>query len=589
MAPAFWAACLALAAIFPFAGNPAQAQQPSPVPQLTFKATDPNEKGDGTLSPAAREAIIHGPLPMSQADIDAKAAANKAADEALKARPQVAPPVRSWPRGALEGETERPDLSIPGGINIQGQSDPNVFPSDSTGAIGPFHFIQLINDKAGLYRANDRVLLASGTLNDLANNLASTKTDPQIIFDNRSGRFYYTMIEIFSAVDNRLAFGFSKGAAPTDLSGSWCHYEIGYATRFPDFPKLGDSPDFAIIGVKAFLPNITSNGGSTGLDLIGMRFAGADLIAIGKPPSGGTCPPASSFKIGAFFNLVDSDRNQVWTPVPAHQIYGIPSHPDAPPAGFVIARDGGSQPFHNLWFFAVVTDFTGNPIFGSSRRLTVDSYGIPPAAAQLSGQKLDAADARMTQAVQAFRPIRGRHSFWTQHTIKNPIDDRFSVVRIYEIDPLPILRGPFFSPILLGSLTISDSSSSLFNAAVSPDRQAIGATENFGNNWVVEYNRSGPTMFPTISAASALVEGPIQFTNVVESGGPYIDTESCPNSGDMCRWGDYSGASPDPNPRGLGVSGSGVVWGTNQFSSGATPPGTGPFRNWLTQIFALQP
>jgi hypothetical protein len=323
-----------------------------------------------------------------------------------------------------------------------------------------------------------------------------------------------------------------------------------------------------------------------------MRFAGADLIAISKPSSSiATCPPESSFKVGAAFDLRDSDGHQVFTPVPANQIYANPSPPNNPLAGFVVARNW-SLPSPNLWFFAVVTDTNGKPIFGNARRLTVNTYDMPPAAMQaMSDRTLDTLDARMTQAVQAFRPVRGRHSFWTQQTVKSPTNLAFSEVRIYEIDPVPILFSPFFSPILLGSATFRDSSSSIFNAAISPDRQASGVTEDFGNNWVVEYNASGPTVFPEIWAASSLTTGPVQFTNLMKSGGPYIDTLSCPNSGDKCRWGDYSGASPDPNPARLGVSGSGVVWGTNQFSSGATPPppGTSPFVNWVTQIFALQP
>ncbi len=55
-------------------------------------------------------------------------------------------------------------------------------------------------------------------------------------------------------------------------------------------------------------------------------------------------------------------------------------------------------------------------------------------------------------------------------------------------------------------------------------------------------------------------------------------------AGSTCRWGDYSGATPDPRPI---ITGRGVVWGTNQFSGLANPPPTGV--NWRTQIFALEP
>ncbi|MCI0736620.1 MAG: hypothetical protein L0Y50_10180, partial [Beijerinckiaceae bacterium] len=63
-----------------------------------IKPADTSETGNGTLSHAAREAIIHGPLPASQATLAAKAAANRARDEAMRSgaarkdRPYARPP-----------------------------------------------------------------------------------------------------------------------------------------------------------------------------------------------------------------------------------------------------------------------------------------------------------------------------------------------------------------------------------------------------------------------------------------------------------------------------------------------------------------
>src|SRR5580704_16874032 len=71
--------CLAVsgaAAALSFAAFAAQAQE--------IKVADPTEKGDGTLSPAAAAMKAHGPLPVSGADVAAKAAANRAREEAEK-------------------------------------------------------------------------------------------------------------------------------------------------------------------------------------------------------------------------------------------------------------------------------------------------------------------------------------------------------------------------------------------------------------------------------------------------------------------------------------------------------------------------
>jgi hypothetical protein len=63
----------------------ALGQESGSGPGLILREANPNEHGDGTLGPAAKAAIKHGPLPFSDADVAAKAAANRARDEAEKA------------------------------------------------------------------------------------------------------------------------------------------------------------------------------------------------------------------------------------------------------------------------------------------------------------------------------------------------------------------------------------------------------------------------------------------------------------------------------------------------------------------------
>ena len=84
------ARCLALlgaAAAFSFMTLATRAQGRAAFPALVLKKADPAEKAEGTLGPAAKEAIEHGPLPFSDADVVAKAEANRARDEAEKKGP----------------------------------------------------------------------------------------------------------------------------------------------------------------------------------------------------------------------------------------------------------------------------------------------------------------------------------------------------------------------------------------------------------------------------------------------------------------------------------------------------------------------
>ena len=547
------------AAAISFVALVAQAQENAAVPTLTLRPADPAEKADGTPSPAAAAAIAHGPLPFSDATLAAKAAANRASAEAEKSGAR-----RPFSPGDLApaGNAAAGPLApvIVGGFNDPGLTDTTGSPPDATGAIGPSSFVQLVNSKAGIFNRATGALIASGTLDQLAGISSSVDSfDPQVIWDPTTNRFYYTMASIFSASDNRLSFGFSKTSVPSNVTTDWCHYTLAFGALFPDFPKLGDSQFFAIVGVNVF-----SNNSSSG------AFVGSALLAASKPPAGTACPAFSTFKVGTKLNLVDSSGAQVFTPVPANQI-------DTSATGYVVAENG-TLPSTSLWFFNVTQDTTtGLPIFGPARGVTVGSYAIPAAASQpVFTQVLDTSDARNTQAVQAVDPRLGKFAFWTQHTIAS---GTVSAVRWYEIDPVPAV------PVVLRSADITAPNTFLFNAAISPDHRVDGAISTFGNSFVIEFSASGKVsnINPRIAAGSSVNGGPLSFLLVKDGVGPYRDF-TCPNSGDTCRWGDYSAATPDPRPI---IAGHGVVWGTNQFSGLVNPPAGGV--NWRTQIFAIMP
>jgi hypothetical protein len=301
-------------------------------------------------------------------------------------------------------------------------------------------------------------------------------------------------------------------------------------------------------------------------------FVGSDLIAISKPPAGSTCP-LEIFKAGTILDLRDTANARVFTPVPANQT-------DSSSIGHVMARNG-SLPSTRLWFYTVTRNsVTGFPIFGAARGLTVASYTVPPNANQPPSTFgynpiIDTLDARPTQAVQAVNPDRGTFSFWTQHTIAN---GSFAAVRYYEINPVPA------APVLLRTQTIFSSSAHLFNAAISPDR----AGGSFGDSFVIQYNVSSSTLDPRIVAGSSFSGGAVSFALVRGGVDTYRDF-TCPSSSStLCRWGDYSGATPDPAPPSTRPRlDRGAVWGTNQYSGVVNP--SAATADWRTWIFALQP
>jgi len=517
---------------------------------LTVQAADPTEQGTGS-------AALRGALPKGADEVAAKAAATHAS-EAL------------GPASAGSSAAAGSLATISGGHNFAGQFVATSSPPDTTGAIGTTRYIETVNTRFGIYNRSTNALISSGTLNQLAGLASTVNTfDPQILWDAFTNRFYYVNDSIFTdGTDNRLSFGFSKTASPNSAA-DFCHYLIAFGTRFPDYPKLGDSAYFLIIGVNSFSGTEPDEDGPQQAQRRG-SFLGSDIMAISKPAAGTTCPAPSTFKFNRTANIRDSGGAFTFTPVPSNQI-------DASGTGYVVARNG-SLPSNKLWFYSVTRNSsTGFAVYGGPRGATVASYTFPPNApgGVNSTVLLDTLDARPTQAVQSINPDRKTFSFWVQHTIA--VSGR-SAVRWYEINPVPA------TPVVLRQGNISGSAF-LFNAAISSDRKVrTGFTSAFGDNFVIHYSvtKGGSTgINPRIVAGSSVNGGAVgSFVTLKSSATPYRDFTCSTDT--LCRWGDYAGANPDPVPP---TSDRGVVWGANQWSAGTSTASA----NWRTQIFALRP
>ena len=109
----------------------------------------------------------------------------------------------------------------------------------------------------------------------------------------------------------------------------------------------------------------------------------------------------------------------------------------------------------------------------------------------------------------------------------------------------------------------------VFNGAISPTTR--------GDEAIVNYNVGGRHKLPQIKAR--LAGKPRSEIRIAGSAAP--DKVCDPPPKEICTWGDYAGALPDPlNPQ--------VVWGANQtVDSPAHADAIG--IHWGTRIFALRP
>lgn len=493
-------------------------------------------KGPGATLAAPRRVIpLLSPYPGKLRQ--AKAGAARRSSSSAGSSPQAASPL--------------PHAAVFGGLNKPGMfaDEFSGTPPDTTGAIGPNHYVEFVNS-VGItaYDRNLNPLAGPVALEDFIGFPGDSVFDPQIQWDENWGRWIYAMDDIEGPEDNYLAFGWSKTADPTNLTtefsgeglgAGWCEYFIFTGEFFDDYPKLGHSNSGITIGTNVF----TSG------------FVGSRIWSIAKPASPQTCPELGIGSVGAFGPLETEDGDTAFTPVPANTA-------DSSASSYVVAAD---SPFFTAdaqimgWH---VSGAGGGATLVEDGNMAVSPFEFPANVPQPgTAEVLDSLDARLTNAVAVTDPAVGEEAVWTQHTVDGP--GGRSVVRWYELLP--------GTQTVRQEGTISDPSHFVFNGAISPSTQ--------GNSAAIDFNRGSSTLFPEMHAQSRDVSTPLDAMGndvlLGTSAGAAADF-SCGGVLDPCRWGDYAGASPDPAV-------PGVVWGSNQ---GLAAP-SGVDARWTTRNFAL--
>jgi hypothetical protein len=430
-------------------------------------------------------------------------------------------------------------------------------PPDSTGAIGPAHYVEMVNRRVAVYGRGNLAPVSSLSLSLFTETAGEAGepdddnlTDPQVIWDERTGRWYYLALELETATDFALDFGWSRTSDPSDLDGGWCNLRVETGTLLNDYPKLGDAGDFLMFGTNVFENDEDA-------------FVSAQVWSVPKPGPGTSCPASvTPFASSISTPLTTGDGDIVFTPVPANWAGGAGT-------GYVVAADA---PFFGVAneIAAWSLDAAGSSLIGRGD-VGVSGFDLPANVPQPgTAAQLDSLDARLTQAVGASEPAAGgAPAVWTSHTVEGP--GGRSAVRWYELLPGLCSGGACPPGALRQEGTLVSPTEFLFNAAVSPAASGAEAAINF--------NAASASLTPQIRAQSrhagtpgGAMEGEITLGS---SAAPAVDL-SC-SGGGPCRWGDYSGATPDP-------AGQSIVWGSNQLIG---PVRAGGLPAWMTRNFAL--
>jgi hypothetical protein len=517
----------------------------------------------------------------------------------------------------VPGFSKSSDTAIPDGVRASGVAprttlhlphmiagwngvfDPSVTPPDTAGAAGPLTYVELVNDTWGIYNRPTRTLIASGALSDLlgvgASDCIST---PQVFWDPYTNAFYFSVLD-YGVPDGdgncptgqeTLYYGWSTTSDPlSGTSSDWCvehTSSYGAAGEFPDFGRLGDTQDFGLIGVNVYFPDTAS---------IEDEQLRADVVAFPKPAPGDTATCPATQTLTTFQNLSDSGAWDpgtwsggipAFTPVPAVQT-------DPSSTGSIVSAvwNGNAGPFNpsggaflgNQLAVFTVTNDAGTPAISPARVVTLRNSFMWPTNAPQRGNplKLDTLDGRLTNAFTGWDGVHGMTSgagaLWTQMTARG---GKGAGVRWFEINP-----GT--GTVAQGGLVVG-TTNWLFDAAISPDRRVVAdatgavTTRQYGGSFVLSFNASSSAIWVQIHLASKLGTAALHGgVNIKSSTGPENDF-SCHDTL-VCRWGDYSAASPDPGPS---TTGHGHVWLANAWSvTGAT----GTDVDWRTFIAHVNP
>jgi hypothetical protein len=118
-------------------------------------------------------------------------------------------------------------------------------PPDPNDAVGPNHVFETVNLAGIIYLKNGTIAKSTFPLSAFFN-LSGTMSDPQVLYDAISGRWFASIIDISG---NNVQIAVSTGNDPT---GIFNLYSVSVGTNLPDQPYIGTSDDKFVIAANDY-------------------------------------------------------------------------------------------------------------------------------------------------------------------------------------------------------------------------------------------------------------------------------------------------------------------------------------------------
>src|ERR1700674_991302 len=174
----------------------------------------------------------------------------------LTSAPIPGAPSRSTVTPRTSSKTPSTKIAIYNNLNNPGMSDaingatPGA-PPDSTGAIGPNHYVEMVNSAIEVWHRDLTPAASTSLAAFIGDTPPQPYCDPQIQWDPSAGRWLFVFLYCNPAnMVQFFVFGWSRTADPSNLNltTGWCAFGVNTARTLFDYPKLGHNSKYMIVG-----------------------------------------------------------------------------------------------------------------------------------------------------------------------------------------------------------------------------------------------------------------------------------------------------------------------------------------------------
>jgi len=418
------------------------------------------------------------------------------------------------------------------GQGLSGYSD-GWAPPDANGAVGPNHYVQIVNSTIAVFSKSGSVLLAPVQTNILFSGFGGTceqsaAIDPSVLYDQMAKRW---LVGYPAGVGSSIAAMCVAVSTSDDPTGTYARYAFA-ADSFDDYPKFAVWPDAYYATANDYNPAA-----------IVWAFDRTKMLA-------GMAATAQVAKPGA------------WSLLPAN-LDGSQVPPTNSPAFFVNVLNSntlGLWRYHVDWSNPLNSTLTfGGELAVSPFQPLCSGYpGFYDCIPQLgTSQLLEALSDRLMYRL-AYRNFGTYESLVVNHSVAGSLSNSATPggIRWYEI------RSPATTPVIYQQGTYLPDANYRWMGSVAMDRLGDIA---------VGYSESSASMYPAIAYTGRQVRDPLGTLAARE----VILINGSGSQQNLDRWGDYSAMAIDP-------SDDCTFWYTTEHLANS-----GAF-NWRTRIGAFK-